>query len=423
MAGPAPGLLEPRSTNDTPERLIGQSIGDYRIMRLIGQGGMGAVYEARRPDGNRVAVKFLYEKFTADRENVRRFVNEARTAIRVRHPNLVEMFESGELPSGLPYVMMELLDGETLGSRLERLTRLPVLSALHIASEVAAALAVAHSRGIVHRDLKPDNIFLALVPGGKERVKVLDFGVAKILTPPDGSMVTVVRTKTGSIVGTPAYMSPEQCRGAERVRDRSDVYSLGLVLYEMLAGHPPFVGDSPGELLVKHILDEPPPLARMAPDVPRDIAALVHHLLQKQPSSRPDMHTLHKWLAALSDPKAPRPELPFLQKGKGRRLQIGLGVGLAVVTLSTCGWLVYRKLHAPTVEVRPVEQIVPPVEPAPPTAATTVTPPPGPTLAKPPSGAQIVKPPVTKPPPERTGPKRKPVVTPKKPDDDVKPVF
>lgn len=153
MAGPSPGLLDPRSTNDTPERLIGQSIGDYRIMRLIGQGGMGAVYEARRPDGNRVAVKFLYEKFTADRENVRRFVNEARTAIRVRHPNLVEMIESGELPSGLPYVMMELLDGETLGSRLERLTRLPVLSALHIASEVAAALAVAHSRGIVHRAL------------------------------------------------------------------------------------------------------------------------------------------------------------------------------------------------------------------------------------------------------------------------------
>ena len=144
--------------DEDPIGLIGQAIGSYRVIRLIGRGGMGAVYEARHSgSGHRAAVKFLYEKFSNDRENVRRFINEAHTAIRVRHPGLVEIIESGELPSGAPYVMMEYLSGETLGARLRRLGRLPLLSALSIACDVAGALAFAHSRGVLHRDLNSRN--------------------------------------------------------------------------------------------------------------------------------------------------------------------------------------------------------------------------------------------------------------------------
>ncbi|MFO0577178.1 MAG: serine/threonine-protein kinase [Polyangia bacterium] len=413
---------------EDPIGLIGQAIGSYRVLRLIGRGGMGAVYEARHSgSGHRTAVKFLYEKFSADRENVRRFINEAHTAIRVRHPGLVEIIESGELPSGAPYVMMEYLSGETLGARLRHLGRLPLLQALGIACDVAGALAYAHSRGVVHRDLKPDNIFLFTPPvlGSREQVKVLDFGIAKVIHPPEGEAITMVRTKTGAIMGTPTYMSPEQCRGAEKVVDRSDVYSLGLVLYEMLAGHPPFIGDSPGELLVKHILDEPPPLGRLVPDVPRDVAALVHHLLQKQAKARPDMHTVHGWLAALRNPRAPRPVLPFLaaaRRERTRRLVL-------VLVLALCGVALFVGL---ALQLRPPPRRAAPELPAvsaEPAAAPAVAPAVAP-AASPPPAATSPPPPVEnrapvgpRPPPrERAIPRKKPAPVPRD-EDQVKPVY
>jgi serine/threonine protein kinase len=433
----APGGPGTAGSAEDPIGLVGQSIGSYRVIRLIGRGGMGAVYEARHSgSGHRTAVKFLYEKFTADRENVRRFINEARTAIRVRHPGLVDIIESGELPSGAPYVMMEYLSGETLGARLRRLDRLPLLQALGIACDVAEALAFAHSRGVLHRDLKPDNIFLYTPPvlGAREQVKVLDFGIAKVIQPPEGEAVTMVRTKTGAIMGTPTYMSPEQCRGAEKVVDRSDVYSLGLVLYEMLAGHPPFIGDSPGELLVKHILDEPPPLGRLAPDVPKDIAALVHHLLQKQAKARPDMHTVHAWLAALRDPRAPRPVLPFLAAQKRERAaRVGLLLALVLggVALIFGFWVLALRL-------RPVPRAVPEQpaaeDPAAPAAdlavdlgaAATATQPPRSVVPPPPPPSGENRPPAgsrpAAPSRERAGPRKKPAPV-IRDEDQMKPVY
>ena len=294
------------------------------------------------------------------------------------------------------------------------------------------------TRGVLHRDLKPDNIFLFTPPvlGAREQVKVLDFGIAKVIQPPEGEAITMVRTKTGAIMGTPTYMSPEQCRGAEKVVDRSDVYSLGLVLYEMLAGHPPFIGDSPGELLVKHILDEPPPLARLVPDVPKDVAALVHHLLQKQAKARPDMHTVYGWLAALRDPRAPRPVLPFLaasRRERARRLALVLALALCGVAL-----LVGLALHlrpppraTPELQAAPVEPPAAPVmTPAP--AAPPPSPPPSPLPSPPSSSPPPPAPPgehrapagprAPAPPRERTGPRKKPAPVPRD-EDQVKPVY
>src|SRR5207245_1864969 len=203
--------------------MIGQQFGNYRVLSLLGEGGMGAVYLAEHPGiGRRVAVKVLHKQYTTDEQLLGRLLNEARAANAIRHPNIIEILDSGMRPDGTPFLVMELLEGESLGARIRRVGRLPIREAVEFTYQTASALGAAHKKGIVHRDLKPDNLFVVADPHGvlPERIKVLDFGIAKLQQPQPGDSV---KTRTGTLMGTPIYMSPEQCRGTRTVDHRSDI--------------------------------------------------------------------------------------------------------------------------------------------------------------------------------------------------------
>ncbi len=267
--------------------MIGQRVNNYEIVSLLGQGGMGSVYAATHPVLDRkVAVKFLKREFAEDKPLVERFFNEARAASSIRHPNIIEIIDVGLMPDGLPYILMEHLDGETLSKRIERAGRLSVAEALQIFSGAAGALEAAHTRGIVHRDLKPDNLYL--VPDsanpGLDRVKVLDFGIAKLRKELSGGSY---KTQTGSIMGTPPYMSPEQCMGITgEIDHRTDIYAMAIILYEMLCGGPPFVGEGFGEVLMKHMTQVPVPPSQHNPEIPPHVEAAILRALAKKRDER-----------------------------------------------------------------------------------------------------------------------------------------
>ena len=244
---------------------------------------MGTVWLAEHTMiGRRAALKLLHPMFTAQPQVVTRFFNEARAATAITDPGIVQIFDFGYHTDGSAYIAMELLAGEPLDRRLGRLGRLPVGEALRILRQVASTLGVTHARGIVHRDLKPENIFLVPdpeVPGG-ERSKVLDFGIAKLTGDPS------VKTNTSAVMGTPAYMSPEQCRGAGHVDQRADVYALGCILFVLLTGHTPFEAEGSGELIAMHLREAPPAPSSRAPGIPPEIDALVLRCLAKNPAQR-----------------------------------------------------------------------------------------------------------------------------------------
>ena len=256
---------------------------------MIGSGGMGVVYVAEHLLlGRRAAIKFLHPQVSGEPDMVDRFFNEARAASAVKHPGIVEIYDFGYL-DGRAYLVMEYLDGESLLAQLRVDGTMPVERAVGIARKVASALAAAHDAGVVHRDLKPDNIYLVrdatdAPPEARGRVCLLDFGVAKLLRN-DGSF-SASTTATGVLVGTPAYMSPEQCRGGGQVDGRSDLYSLGCVLYGMLAGRPPFLGEGGGDVLAHHIFAVPEPPSAHTPVVPPELDAVVMRLLEKDPARR-----------------------------------------------------------------------------------------------------------------------------------------
>jgi serine/threonine protein kinase len=278
--------------------MIGQRLNNFEIVRLVGEGGMGAVYEAEHPVIRRkVAVKVLRRELAVDGVLVRRFINEARATNEIRHPGIIEIIDVGMFPDGVPYLIMEMLEGESLARRLERRQWLSVDEALDFALQAASALFAAHSHGIVHRDLKPDNVFLVDDQrfAGRELVKILDFGIAKL----KGDLSTnPVDTKLGSVIGTPAYMSPEQCRGIpDAVDHRTDVYSLGIILYEMLCGEPPFIAPGPGDLMMMHMTTAPQPISERRPDVPPSVEEVILKMLAKRRDDRFD--TMADFAAAL----------------------------------------------------------------------------------------------------------------------------
>ena len=258
---------------------------------MIGKGGMGAVYEAiQEPIERRVAIKVLHGRYAQEPEIAQRFFNEARAVNIVDHPGIVQISDYGQLPTGVAYLVMEFLKGDTLGQRLKQNGgKLAVPEVVRISRQIAAALAAAHEKGVIHRDLKPDNIMLIADPDpeapGRIRVKLLDFGIAKVAAELNQG---AAQTAADVVMGTPKYMSPEQCRGAGNVDEKADVYSLGVIMYEMLVGKPPFTG-AQGEILAKQIYDEPAPIKEAAPYVPVNLAAVVHRLLIKNKAERPTM--------------------------------------------------------------------------------------------------------------------------------------
>jgi len=260
-------------------------LGQYRIVKKLGEGGMGAVYLAEHTLlGRRAAVKVLQPNLSSNQDIVQRFFNEARAATAIADPGIVQIFDFGYHTDGSAYIVMEFLEGEPLDARLKRHGRLAPEEALRLLRQVASSLHAAHSRGIIHRDLKPENIFLVAdreVAGG-ERAKILDFGIAKLSNNADSK----VKTHTAAIMGTPMYMSPEQCRGAGHVDHRSDLYSLGCVLYHLVVGRVPFDGEGIGEIIAAHMMSAPPVPSQQAPGIPPGVDQLILRLLAKRPEER-----------------------------------------------------------------------------------------------------------------------------------------
>jgi putative nucleotidyltransferase with HDIG domain len=271
--------------------VIGTHIGNYRIVTELGAGAMGEVYFAEHSVmGRRAAIKVIREELSSNSEMVQRFINEARLVNRIGHPNIVEITDFGEIGSRY-YIIMEMLEGETLEERLERVGSLNEATTLHIAIQIVDALRAAHELGVVHRDLKPENIYLINKTGQNDVVKVLDFGIAKLM------QTTINRsaaaTIPGAILGTPDYMSPEQCHGDEQLDHRSDVYSLGVMLYRMLTGSLPFHGDTVMEIMLAQINNLPVAPRLLHPELSTHTEAIILKALEKLPDDRfPDMLSL-----------------------------------------------------------------------------------------------------------------------------------
>ncbi len=277
--------------------MIDTVIGSYRVVGTLDKGGMGTVYAARHTLlGRPAAIKVLLPELSVRKDIVGRFFNEARAATSVDDPGIVQVFDFGYHTDGSAYIVMELLEGETLAACLRRDGVMPVGAALRIAQQIASSLGAAHGKRIVHRDLKPGNIFLVAAPaaGGGARAKLLDFGIAKLSDDhPDG-----VDTTTGTIMGTPAYMSPEQCRGVGDVDLRSDIYSFGCVVFRMITGRLPFEAEGAGDLIAAHLREPPPRPSAYAAAIGPDLDELVVRCLQKRPPDR--FQTMDAVIAAIA---------------------------------------------------------------------------------------------------------------------------
>jgi len=281
---------------DVPQFIAGR----FRVEREIGKGGMGTVYRATHLGLQRpVAVKLIKAEYLNDADVADRFLREARTMAKLRHAHAAIIFDAGTLADGRHFIVMEYIEGITLSEALTREGRFTAERAVEIAIQICDVLDEAHKLGIIHRDLKPANIML-----NERGICVLDFGVAKVLASSADATASQASTGSGQIIGTPRYMSPEQCLG-QKVGARSDLYSLGVVLYEMLTGRPPFVDPLPSVVLVKQATAPAPPLPRLRPDLPRALSLAVHTLLAKRSEDRP--HTAAAAKALLERSLIPPP--------------------------------------------------------------------------------------------------------------------
>jgi serine/threonine-protein kinase len=264
---------------------IGQVIdGKYRVASVIGEGGMGAVFGGEHLRLHRkVAIKVLHAAMARDAEVVRRFEREAQAAGKIGNDHILEVLDIGELPDGERFIVMELLEGEPLNTRLERLQRMTPRQVYPVVRQLLEGLAAAHAAGIVHRDLKPANVFIQREKAGRpDYVKIIDFGISKFQNVGGDE----AKTRTGMIIGTPLYMSPEQARGLSEADARADLYAVGVILYESVTGRVPFTGASPTDLLFQIALSTPPPIASIVGDVDPAFCSIVERAMARDPNAR-----------------------------------------------------------------------------------------------------------------------------------------
>jgi serine/threonine protein kinase len=354
---------------------LGSPVGEYEIQSQIGEGAMGTVFSAVQPlIGKQVAIKVLKAELCANQASIDRFVHEAQAVNKIGHPNIVDVFSLGELPDGRAYMVMEWLRGEDLKARLAR-GPMAVADACDILDGIARALEAAHAKQIVHRDLKPDNVFLHRLDDGPLMVKLLDFGIAKLVRVTPGTE----KTQTGNMLGTPKYISPEQARGIS-VDHRSDIYSLGVMAYEMLAGRCPFQGETAMDIVVQH-LGEPAPALSTFAKVPKALEQCVMRMLEKDPINRPSLEEVR---GILHDPSKRLTPLPI----RGQSVIGGMPVlrtsrwpiyVLAVLASGGLGVLAWKLVGNKTEDPAPV--VAPPAPP--PAPAPAPPPPPDPAPAPP----------------------------------------
>jgi serine/threonine-protein kinase len=284
----------------------GTDVGGYVIDGVLGSGAMGVVYAATHPlIGKRAAIKVLRPELSNNPAAVERFTMEARAVNQIGHPNIVDIFAFGTLPDGRSYYVMDLLNGESLRRRLERGGPLHVSEAASVIDELSSALIAAHDKGIIHRDLKPDNVFMVSVPGRWPEVRILDWGLLKLSSTQTAVAGGRYKTLAGSMMGTPVYMSPEQARASESVDSRTDIYALGVMAYELLAGVVPFRKGSSIDTLLAH-QDEPvPPLAHKCPALPEELVQLIEAMLDKDAGSRPTLAAVRAVIKRLKGSKIP----------------------------------------------------------------------------------------------------------------------
>jgi serine/threonine-protein kinase len=377
----------------------GTQVGAYRVLHRIGSGGMGVVYLAEHAMlGRRAALKMLHPSYSMQPEIVSRFFNEARAATAISDPGIVQVFDFGHHVDGSAYIVMELLEGEALEKRLTRAGHLAPQDAMRICRQIASSVGAAHARGIVHRDLKPENVYLVRDPevAGGERVKILDFGIAKLAGD------SGVKTQTSAVIGTPIYMSPEQCRGAGQIDTRSDVYSIGCILFVLLTGEPPFMGAGPGDVIAMHLREPPPAPSSRMHGISRELDELVLRCLAKDPARRFANATE---LAAAIGAFSTNPAAPVLHaqtvNARGPRMMASpttlsgasgvthaqsrsrrrwpLIAGIATVAAAGGAIAIVIATHHDT--------LTPPPAPAPPVAQAAVQPPPPPPPAPDPNAA------------------------------------
>lgn len=407
----------PIGTHAPPDvDLIGSNIGKYHVVRKLGEGGMGAVFEAVHSEiGQRAAIKVLHPHLTQQPKFVRRFVDEARLISMVGHPGLVKIYDFTTTPTAAQCIVMEFLVGESLFSRLRRAKEkatpgtpiIQIAEVLQVTRHVASALAAVHGRGIIHRDLKPENIMLVADPDSPTgvRAKILDFGIA-CLDAPDGGR----HTTSGVSLGTPTYMAPEQIEGVISPTDRIDVYALGVIVFELLSGEPPFQSQTTGGVLRQHLIKEPPPLPQ---HVPAEVQTLVREALQKDPASRPSMAQFVERIDALTGGQRVSTALHVVSPlsrevsvvsapSWPRLIYLGASV-LVVLSLVALVVLLSRRASGPTVQPTPPVVASPQPE-TPPIQKTTPPPPPERTVpGAQPAGRDVVATPPKKSPPRGEG--------------------
>ncbi|MGC4088259.1 MAG: serine/threonine-protein kinase [Polyangiaceae bacterium] len=370
--------------------LLGRTVaGRFTILGRIGRGSMGSVYRARQEAVRRdVALKIMRRDRAYDPETMGRFEREARAISSLTSPHTITAFDFGEAEDGSWFLAMEMLEGETVGDRLRRERRIDWLDAVRFARDALKSLAEAHAKGIIHRDLKPDNLFLVRLPeeGGQRReiCKVLDFGIAK-WQDPEVSPIDQLETQAGTVFGTPRYMSPEQAQGTA-LDARSDLYSLGVLLFQMLSGKAPFVDDDAVVVMARHIKDAPPPFRQVSPEaqVPAAIEQVVFRSLAKSADERPqsaeqmsaELEAAVETARAISSGvQSSLDEAPVSHSHRGRVLLLVAAVALSLVSLVAYALSFGRK--APEQSVAEAPSVIAVASPSPeplPTASETAQP-------------------------------------------------